>query len=138
MDNTEFKKVRRYLDKTQSQLAELLCVSPKAVQSFEQGWRRITADTERQLLFLLYCKTHKNNMVSPCWEVRKCPSVNKEKCAAWEYQFGNYCWFITGTFCNGESQGSWEKKTELCRRCDVFKSMLAETPLTWLDKSHKC
>ena len=50
MDKKEFSQIRRHLKKTQKELARLLCVSPKAVQSFEQGWRKIPANVERQLL----------------------------------------------------------------------------------------
>ena len=52
MDNDEFTRIRRYLGKSQNQIARLLRVSPKAVQSFEQGWRRIPVYIERQLLVL--------------------------------------------------------------------------------------
>jgi DNA-binding XRE family transcriptional regulator len=45
MNYEEFSRIRHYLDKTQSELAGLLCVSTKAIQSFEQGWRPISATT---------------------------------------------------------------------------------------------
>ncbi len=124
MDNSEFKKIRRYLSKTQTQLAELLCVSPKAIQSFEQGWRKIPANLERQLLFLLSCKMSTDDKTSPCWEIRKCPIEHRERCVAWEFRVGKYCWFITGTFCGGVRRESWETKMKLCRHCAVYKSVL--------------
>ncbi|MFC1935046.1 helix-turn-helix domain-containing protein [Chloroflexota bacterium] len=58
MDNSEFSQIRRSLGKTQGELARLLCVSPKAIQSFEQGWRNIPASAERQLLFLISLKRY--------------------------------------------------------------------------------
>jgi DNA-binding XRE family transcriptional regulator len=42
MESNEFSGIRKYLGKTQSELAGLLCVSTKAIQSFEQGWRNTT------------------------------------------------------------------------------------------------
>lgn len=39
LDKNEFSKIRGALGKTQKKLAQLLCVSVKAIQSFEQGWR---------------------------------------------------------------------------------------------------
>jgi DNA-binding XRE family transcriptional regulator len=54
MDKTEFSQIRHRLGKTQAQIAQLLGVSPKAIQSFEQGWRNIPTHVERQLLFLLF------------------------------------------------------------------------------------
>jgi DNA-binding transcriptional regulator YiaG len=53
MDKMEFSQIRQGLAKTQAELARLLCVSPRAVQSYEQGWRDIPAGIERQLLFIL-------------------------------------------------------------------------------------
>lgn len=124
METQEFSQIRHYLAKTQNQLARLLCVSPKAMQSFEQGWRNIPAGVERQLLFLLYLKRSPDEKPRPCWEIQDCPVRWKENCAAWEFKAGNICWFINGTFCHGEYQDDWEKKIKLCRQCEVFRSKL--------------
>ena len=124
MESKEFSKIRRYLGKSQNQLARLLCVSPKAIQSFEQGWRNIPASAERQLLFLLSLKKSLDENTSPCWEIRNCPFEEREMCAAWEFKVGHLCWFINGTFCQGKLQESWRKKIKLCRQCDAFRSML--------------
>ena len=124
MDNREFSLVRRSLGKTQGELARLLCVSPRAIQSFEQGWRNIPASAERQLLFLLYLKGSSGDR-GDCWEILDCPAEWRENCAAWEYGGGSVCWFVNGTFCQGKFQGMWGKKIELCRRCAVFQSMFS-------------
>jgi len=124
MKTKEFSQIRRYLGKTQNQLARLLSVSPKAIQSFEQGWRNISANAERQLLFLLSLKGSSDENTSPCWEIRNCPFEEREKCAAWEFKAGHFCWFINGTFCQGKLQESWRKKIKLCRQCEAFQSML--------------
>src|SRR4030042_1534377 len=116
MDNKKFSQIRRYLGKTQNQLAQLVCVSTKAIQSFEQGWRKIPASAERQLLFLLSLKRAADN-AGPCWEVKDCPEEWRRNCAAWEYKAGYFCWFINGTFCRGKCQDDWAKKIELCRQC---------------------
>ncbi|MFC2013250.1 helix-turn-helix domain-containing protein [Chloroflexota bacterium] len=47
MESKEFSKIRQHLGKSQNQLARLLCVSPKAIQSFEQGWRNVPPNAER-------------------------------------------------------------------------------------------
>jgi DNA-binding XRE family transcriptional regulator len=121
----EFSRIRRYLEKTQSQLAQLLGVSPKAIQSFEQGWRNIPVHTERQVLLLVALKNgavaQKNG---PCWAIRKCPVEIKENCPAWEFEAGHLCWFISGTICQGKVRESWQKKMKLCRQCNVFRAML--------------
>ena len=124
MDNQEFSKIRHSLGKTQEELARLLCVSPKAIQSFEQGWRNIPASAERQLLFLLSLKRSLDKDTEPCWEIRNCPDEWRENCTAWEFNAGYFCWFINGTFCQGKLQESWSRKIRLCRKCEVFQPVL--------------
>ncbi len=124
MDKQEFSQIRHSLGKTQGELARLLCVSLKAVQSFEQGWRNIPASAERQLLFLLTIKRPSNENAGPCWEIRNCPAGWRENCTVWEFKAGHFCWFINGTFCQGEFQGNWGEKVRVCRQCEVFRSLL--------------
>ena len=124
MDNKEFSQIRHFLGKTQGELARLLCVSPKAIQSFEEGWRHIPVYTERQLLFLLSLKRSTDEKAEPCWEVRNCPLEWRENCSAWEFKAGHTCWFINGTFCQDEYQENWGEKINLCWQCEVFQSMI--------------
>jgi DNA-binding XRE family transcriptional regulator len=119
----EFTKIRHYLGKTQSQMAQLLGTSVKAVQSFEQGWRRIPAHVERQSLFLLAHRIPHNNKHGRCWTIQGCPTATKKNCPAWEFKLGELCWFINGTICRGEMQSTWQKKMKMCRKCRVFQSM---------------
>ena len=56
MNNKQFSALRKRLEKTQKQMAQLLGVSIKAIHSYEQGWRSIPMHVERQLYFLLYRK----------------------------------------------------------------------------------
>jgi len=124
MDSKEFSQIRHYLGKTQDQLARLLCVSSKAIQSYEQGWRNIPASAERQLLFLLSLKSSTNESFRPCWDILNCPDEWRDNCAAWEYKIGNLCWFVNGTYCQGKFNDDWEKKMETCRKCEVFYRMI--------------
>ncbi|MBW1722114.1 MAG: transcriptional regulator [Deltaproteobacteria bacterium] len=124
MERVEFCAIRRKLGKTQSQLAQLLGTSLKAVQSFEQGWRNVPVHIERQMFFLLAMKNSANTQPAPCWEVEKCPAATRERCPAWEFRCGNLCWFINGTICHGETRGDWSKKMEACRTCRVFGSVI--------------
>ncbi len=124
MESTEFSKIREYLEKSQSQLARLLCISTKSIQSFEQGWRKIPVNIERQLLYLLSIKRAKEKNTKPCWEIKKCPVKWKIHCAAWELKDGYTCWFIIGTFCEGREQKDWHEKIEVCGHCEVFKYIL--------------
>jgi len=120
----EFSTARQYLGKTQSQMAQVLGVSLKAIQSFEQGWRNIPVHIERQVLFLLASKKSPPKKERPCWVIRKCLMEIRQNCPAWEFQVGNLCWFINGTICQGRRQESWQKKMKICRQCKVFQTMV--------------
>lgn len=123
MDKTEFSRIRKSLGKSQRELAQLLGTSVKAVESFEQGWRRITVHIERQMLFLLALKSAPGKFQA-CWEVQDCPEQLRDKCPAWEFRAGHLCWFINGTICRGQVQKDWASKMKICRQCVVLKSLL--------------
>jgi hypothetical protein len=122
MNADQFNQARHYLGKTQRQLSTLLCISLKAVQSFEQGWRNIPVSVERQLMLLLYLSKTPTTPLRNCWELCSCPRVWKDKCAAWEYGAGKLCWLVNGTFCQGEVQPDWSAKMETCLRCKLLQS----------------
>ena len=127
MDSEEFIKVRHALGKTQNQLARLLCVSPKAIQSFEQEWRNIPSHIEREMLLLLSLKTSFDSNIRPCWEIKNCPDKWRDNCIVWELQARHFCWFINGTFCQGKIHTKWAEKIQLCKECEVYQSMFSTT-----------
>ena len=120
MGAKEFVSLRQRLQKTQKEMSQLLGVSLRAVQSFEQGWRAVPAHTERQVLFLWALKLRDGKEVRPCWTIKGCPPGRCERCPAWEFHAGDICWFINGTMCRGQVQSTWAKKMKLCRSCEVF------------------
>jgi len=121
----EFSSIRGYLGKTQKELSQLLGTSLKAIQSFEQGWRRIPVHVERQVLFLLAHHLPLSGVSRQnCWAIRNCPKESRQRCPAWEYRLGHLCWFINGTVCHGKIQATWEKKMTLCRKCEMFQSIM--------------
>ena len=124
MKRSQFVEIRHQLNKTQNQMAQILGVSPKAIQSFEQGWRNIPVHVERQVLLILASKNRSAENVQPCWVTRACPTERRQECPAWEFDAGHLCWFINGTICEGVPQGSWRKKMETCRECEVYRSVL--------------
>ncbi len=119
MNRIEFSNVRARLGKTQTQMAVLLRTSPKAVQSYEQGWRSIPAHAERQLLFLLSMKQNRRGQKA-CWITKKCSAERRMNCPAWEFNAGRLCWFINGTICEGKAQRDWKAKMKICRSCEVM------------------
>lgn len=126
MEKKEISKIRLHLGKTQSQMAHLLGVSLKAIQSFEQGWRKVPTHIERQALFLLAARKLPPKRAKPCWEAQECSAEKKRNCPAWEFRIGHLCWFINGTICCGETQESWRKKMSMCRQCDVFQTLFPD------------
>ncbi len=124
MDKIEFSSLRKKLNKTQRQMAQLLGVSLKAIHSYEQGWRSIPTHVERQMLFLVSQKNKKTKGRPPCWNVKRCSAEKRSHCPAWEFQAGDYCWLINGTICEGLPQNTWEEKMRVCRRCKVLSSQL--------------
>ncbi len=121
MENREFQSFRQRLQKTQKQLSELLGTSLKAIQSFEQGWRKVPVHIERQMLFLLALQKEKTKDAKPCWSVQNCSEETRRDCPAWEFNAGSLCWFINGTVCEGRPRTNWSSKMKVCRRCEVFK-----------------
>ncbi len=124
MDKKEFAHIRKILGKTQKELAELLGISIKTLHSYEQGWRRIPAHAERQIIFLLSKISEISGGLSTCWIIKKCPAKRKNVCPAWEFQAGKLCWFINGTICECNARHDWHKKMEVCRKCPVLKSFM--------------
>jgi hypothetical protein len=122
MDYQEFQIYRQRLQKTQKQLSELLGTSLKAIQSFEQGWRKVPVHIERQMLFLLTLQKKGKNDARSCWDVRNCSMETRRDCPAGEFNAGSLCWFINGTICHGKPQTNWGIKIKVCRRCEVFKN----------------
>jgi len=124
MQGKDFCSIRKNLGKTQRQMSELLGISLKAVQSFEQGWRNIPGYVERLALFLLAMEMGTRERLTPCWEIRRCPPRMREMCPAWEFKSGHLCWFINGTICQGKPRVSWSHKIVLCKKCQVFGSLM--------------
>ena len=84
MDNKEFRRYRKKLEKTQKEMAQLLGVSIKAIHSYEQGWRTVPAAVERQVFFLISRKQTNGHTTQDCWQVKNCPDDRRANCPAWE------------------------------------------------------
>lgn len=120
MDNLIFGRLRRVLGKSQKALSEMLGISLKAVQSYEQGWRNIPPAVERMLYYIAFkleCRRLKD--LSPCWKVRSCPKEIKKECTAWKIRDGFYCWFITGRLCSARKYSG--RPDADCYECPVFQ-----------------
>ena len=78
-----------------------------------------------------------------CWEFKKC---GREKGGSHTHELGicpaatseqlnglhggtnggRVCWFVVGTFCNGDVQGTYAKKYKSCIYCDFYKVVKEE------------
>jgi DNA-binding transcriptional regulator YiaG len=130
MSGDEFAHLRASLGKSQRELAELLGLSQKAVESYEQGWRRVPAHVERVLYFLLF-KLNEDEIEAedPCWQSQACPDEQRSKCIAYVAKAGSYCWFFTGKLCSsarGSDGGSPGLDDGGCYTCSVFTRMLGK------------
>ena len=124
MHRSEFKRIRKKLDKTQKQMAQLLGVSLKAVHSYEQGWR-VPFRRRSSAIFIFWslCRRWPANR-RPCWKIKNCPPAHRKQCPAAEFYNGNMCWVVNGSFCAGCDQGSWKAKMAICRTCPVFTAQV--------------
>ena len=52
MDSEKFTYIRKKLNKTQKEIAEILGTSLKVDHGYEQGWPSVPDHVERQLCFL--------------------------------------------------------------------------------------
>ena len=121
----EFRRVRRELNVTQGELAHILGLSAKAVQSYEQGWRR-PPDSIRRLLMVVFVShrlwTRRHTIA--CWEQKRCPREIRKECRAYQVRQGHLCWLVTGTKCGGIDLRDCDKKREACQKCAVYKHLV--------------
>lgn len=121
------RTARKAMGLTQQEMANLLGVSKKAVQSYEQGWRNTPANVERLcLMYLVGLRTASRRDMTPCWEALDCPRENRDRCIVWRLQRGDSCWMFTGTYCSGEPEEKWSRKLEICRKCEVLKRIFLQ------------
>ena len=119
MDRAGFARARVLLGKSQRDLARLLGISLKAVESYEQGWRNVPSNIERMLYFLLFKLNEKSfAQESPCWSTKSCSDASRKECVAYVTGEGHFCWFFTGGLCaSAKASGIGER---YCYTCKVF------------------
>ena len=116
----DLRSIRQALGKTQAEMAQLLSVSARAIQSYEQGWRPMPPHVRKMALFLLcVSRRHKGKLV-PCWRIRKCSRRDRAGCPAYLLGEGELCWLVTGDACPQAEGVSSEEKMERCARCPVL------------------
>ena len=119
------REIRAEMGLSQSELAGLVGISSRAIQSYEQAWRQPSELVERMLLLLVVA--HRNGArlsQCRCWEQTKCSPGVRKRCIAYVARQGHLCWFLTGTMCKGQRQESWSDKLRLCLDCGFMQALL--------------
>ncbi len=119
------RSIRDELGLSQSDLAAMAGVSVRAIQSYEQGWRKPSETVERVLLLLLIAQRNGDKLSQNCcWDIKRCPTNLRERCVAYLTRQGHLCWFFTGTMCAGKRLASWPEKYRLCVNCSFMQGLL--------------
>jgi DNA-binding XRE family transcriptional regulator len=125
----DVKALRSELGLSQTEFAALLAVSPRTIQSTEQGWRRLSSSVERMALLLAIAHRHGAGFGRlACWKTKHCAPECREACPAYWSRQGHLCWFMTGTVCGGRRLRSWEDKKLACARCAFFLQLVGAAP----------
>ena len=125
----DVREIRTELGLSQSELAALVGVSTRAIQSYEQGWRRPSEMVERMLLLLAIAYRNRDQLErARCWEAKKCLPEMRDLCIAYITRQGHLCWFLTGTMCHGKNRRCWDEKLRECLKCSFMQGLL--TPPT--------
>lgn len=124
MTKEEFVKIRKKLDKTQLEMSELINVSKKTIESYEQGLRNIP-DNMSRIIYYLFFKLNMDKLdeTELCWNKNKCPDSIKKKCIAWIAKDGFFCWFLNLKTCLLKQKTS-KGKIKSCFECEFFRDNL--------------
>ncbi len=126
VDITRLRSVREALGKSQQDLAGLLGVSVRAVQSYEQGWRHTPLDVQKLALLLLYLQRQNGTPPRPpCWVTRGCDPTARAACSAREFGGGQLCWLFSSATqrCKVTSDGL-DHSLSTCVSCPVMGGWL--------------
>ncbi len=121
----DLKAVRAELGLSQAELAALLGVSARTVQSCEQGWRHPGSALEKSILLLLMaCRQGESFGSHLCWEATDCAPDVRNGCLVYRSRQGHLCWFLTGNICKGRRLRNWPDKKAVCGECEFFRILL--------------
>ncbi|MGI5817074.1 MAG: helix-turn-helix domain-containing protein [Armatimonadota bacterium] len=121
--------IREELGLTQSELADLLGVSPRMIQSCEQAWRQPSAALEKTLLLHLIISRRGAALAeTSCWEHVGCSEEARRECPVYRSRQGHLCWMLSGNMCCARRARveDWEAKKRLCSGCAFFETLMAD------------
>ncbi|MFG1691448.1 helix-turn-helix domain-containing protein, partial [Gemmatimonadota bacterium] len=93
----DLKAVRTELGLSQAELADLIGVSQRTVQSCEQSWRKPGPAVEKAVLLLLLASRHGADFgINVCWETLDCSDDERGGCLVYQSRQGHLCWLLSG------------------------------------------
>jgi hypothetical protein len=119
--------VREILGLSQKELSAVLAVSPKAIQSYEQGWRRIPVRVLSQLFVVLAESRRRTLKDIPCWQLVGCPPATRDHCLSHTAGTGALCWVLTSRTCRIMGSPGC-RTTANGAACPVVRRLLAAPP----------
>ncbi len=125
-----FKRIRKALGVTQREFAELLGISLRAVQSYEQQWRKAPPCVEKLARLALFLKLRAEGDADgrPCWELTGCSEEARSRCLACIYDAGELCWLVTGNLHRGRKLDKADAKLAACEKCPVMADWISDDP----------
>lgn len=112
----------------------MLGVSPRTVQSCEQGWRKPSPALERAVLLLRISHQQGRKLAKmACWHAAECTAGQRGSCFVYRSRQGHLCWLLSGNSCQGRSVRTWADKKALCGSCDFFQELVGRKPSPLLD-----
>jgi len=123
----DLKAVRGELGMSQAEFADMIGVSPRTVQSCEQGWRNPSPAVEKASLLLLLASRHGPAFGEhACWDTLDCSDEERRVCLVSQTRQGHLCWLLSGNICQGKRLHSWEDKKATCLECPFFRELLPD------------
>ncbi len=127
----DLKTIRTELELSQTELADLIGVSQRTVQSCEQGWRKPSPALERAVLLILLAKRHGPDFSGNiCWDAMGCSEDERSACLVYQSRQGHLCWLLSGNVCQGKRLRTWKDKKAMCMQCDFFQKLIPDGPPT--------
>lgn len=124
----DIRRVRDELSLSQAQLADLVGVSIRTVQSCEQGWRRPGVALEKSLLLLLMAFRNGTEFgAHVCWQTAEREPGVCERCIVRWCSQAHLCWLFSGNMCQGKRLRSWAEKKAVCGECRFLHQLLEGT-----------
>jgi len=73
----------------------------------------------------------RDERIPTCWEILDCTSP---ECPVYGKR-NIRCWFIAGTYCSGEVQGTFAQKLNNCSECRVYQLAVGDNPVDQIHES---